>query len=283
MRLDISISIRSCGCFSNASGRLGAAVGMSRAFMQRQRRGFATFEQILQMSGVLRVDMPYLQETGIGHLGNSSPRMIHRMTDPRTGAEVARVEPVWRLPRSRRAPPCPLARRCPWLGRRAGRIGELSSGFRNLAGRWDTVGVSGHRGDTGCPAIRLISSRRRCGGPQRAAEAACRLRSPGGTWPPRRSAVLRIFSAMMFGAFAHRTVSTACVTSFLQQRSASLRTSARPAVNALPLSRAVKPRFDKGIFFDLPPTDRCRRNPCRTGKTIRRGWLPDRVKCGKPS
>ena len=77
--------------FSNASGQLSAAIGMSRTFMQQQRRGFSTFEQVLQMSGVLRVDMPYLIETGIGHLGNSSLRMIHRMTDPRTGAEVARL------------------------------------------------------------------------------------------------------------------------------------------------------------------------------------------------
>ena len=35
----------------------------------------------------------------------------------------------------------------------------------------------------GCLAIRERSSRRSCGGPSRAAEAACRLRSPGGTWP----------------------------------------------------------------------------------------------------
>jgi acyl-CoA thioesterase FadM len=34
---------------------------------------------------------PYLIETGIGHLGSSSLRMIHRMTDGRTGAEVARL------------------------------------------------------------------------------------------------------------------------------------------------------------------------------------------------
>ena len=43
------------------------------------------------MSGALRLDAPYLVETGIGHLGNSSLRMIHRMTDPRTGAEIARL------------------------------------------------------------------------------------------------------------------------------------------------------------------------------------------------
>jgi acyl-CoA thioesterase FadM len=77
--------------FSNASGQLGAAIGMDSAFMQQQRRGFSTFELILHVSGVLRLDAPYLVETGIGHLGSSSLRMIHRMTDARMGVEVARL------------------------------------------------------------------------------------------------------------------------------------------------------------------------------------------------
>ncbi|MGD0107474.1 MAG: thioesterase family protein [Rhodopila sp.] len=77
--------------FSNASGQFGAAIGMDSAFMQQQRRGFSTFELILQMFGVLRLDAPYLVETGIAHLGSSSLRMIHCMAAPRTGAEVARL------------------------------------------------------------------------------------------------------------------------------------------------------------------------------------------------
>jgi len=77
--------------FSNASGQFGAAIGMNTAFMQSQRRGFSTFELILQVSGVLKLDVPYLVETGIGHFGGSSLRMIHRMTDPRTGTEIARL------------------------------------------------------------------------------------------------------------------------------------------------------------------------------------------------
>jgi acyl-CoA thioesterase FadM len=77
--------------FSNSSGQFGAAIGMDSAFMQAQRRGFSTFELILRISGALRLDMPYLVETGIGHFGGSSLRMIHRMADPRTGAEVARL------------------------------------------------------------------------------------------------------------------------------------------------------------------------------------------------
>ncbi|MFL5287485.1 MAG: thioesterase family protein [Rhodopila sp.] len=77
--------------FSGAAAQLSAAIGLDRASMQQQRRGFSTFEQILQLSDVLRLDAPYRIETGIGHLGNSSLRMIHRMTDPRTGAEVGRL------------------------------------------------------------------------------------------------------------------------------------------------------------------------------------------------
>jgi acyl-CoA thioesterase FadM len=77
--------------FSNASGQLGAAVGMDTEFMQQHRRGFSTFELSLRMSGALPLDAPYLIETGIGHLGNSSLRMIHRMTDPRRGIEIGRL------------------------------------------------------------------------------------------------------------------------------------------------------------------------------------------------
>jgi acyl-CoA thioesterase FadM len=77
--------------FSNASGQLGAAIGMDAAFMQKQRRGFSTFELNLLTTSVLPLAAPYLIETGIGHLGSSSLRMIHRMTDPRTGAEIARL------------------------------------------------------------------------------------------------------------------------------------------------------------------------------------------------
>jgi acyl-CoA thioesterase FadM len=75
--------------FSSASAQTGAAIGMDGADMQQQRRGFSTFELGLRMTGVLLLDAPYLVQTGIAHLGNSSLRMIHRMTDARSGAEVA--------------------------------------------------------------------------------------------------------------------------------------------------------------------------------------------------
>ena len=77
--------------FSNASAQLGAAIGMNADRMQQLRRGFSTFEFTLQTSGAVKLDAPYLVETGIGHLGNSSLRMIHRMTDLRHDIEVAQV------------------------------------------------------------------------------------------------------------------------------------------------------------------------------------------------
>lgn len=77
--------------FSNASGQLASAIGMDTGAMQRNRRGFSTFELTLRMTGALRLNDPYLIETGIGHLGNSSLRMIHRLTDPRSGREIARL------------------------------------------------------------------------------------------------------------------------------------------------------------------------------------------------
>jgi acyl-CoA thioesterase FadM len=66
-----------------------AAIGMDAAFLDSNRRGFSTFELGLRLTGALALDEPYLVESGIAHLGNSSLRMIHRMSDPRSGALVA--------------------------------------------------------------------------------------------------------------------------------------------------------------------------------------------------
>ena len=66
-----------------------AAIGMDARFLDENRRGFSTFELGLRLSGALALDEPYLVLSGIAHLGNSSLRMVHRMTDPRSGALVA--------------------------------------------------------------------------------------------------------------------------------------------------------------------------------------------------
>src|SRR5712691_1337219 len=69
----------------------GSAIGMDAAFLEANRRGFSTFELALRISSALELDEPYLVESGIAHLGNSSLRLIHRMGDPRSGAEVAHL------------------------------------------------------------------------------------------------------------------------------------------------------------------------------------------------
>jgi acyl-CoA thioesterase FadM len=76
---------------TDACLQAAAAVGMDAAFLETNRRGFSTFELALRISGALALDEPYLVQSGIAHLGNSSLRMIHRMEDPRSGAEVAHL------------------------------------------------------------------------------------------------------------------------------------------------------------------------------------------------
>jgi acyl-CoA thioesterase FadM len=77
--------------FTEACIQAGAQIGMDAEYLVENRRGLSTFELGLRLSGSLAVDVPYLVETGIAHLGNSSVRYIHRMTDPSSGAEVARL------------------------------------------------------------------------------------------------------------------------------------------------------------------------------------------------
>jgi len=77
--------------FTDACLQASAAVGMDAAYLEQNRRGFSTFELALRIAGALALDEPYLIESGIAHLGNSSLRMIHRMCDPRRGDEVARL------------------------------------------------------------------------------------------------------------------------------------------------------------------------------------------------
>jgi acyl-CoA thioesterase FadM len=69
-----------------------AAIGMDAKFLDSNRRGFSTFELGLRLSGALALDDPYLVESAIAHLGNSSLRMIHRMSDPGSGTQIASLD-----------------------------------------------------------------------------------------------------------------------------------------------------------------------------------------------
>jgi len=68
-----------------------AAIGGTASYMEAERRGYSTFELALSISGLPRLGDPVLVETGVVHLGASSLRFLHRMCDPRTGAEFARL------------------------------------------------------------------------------------------------------------------------------------------------------------------------------------------------
>jgi acyl-CoA thioesterase FadM len=77
--------------FTAGSIQALAAIGATSAYMNTERRGYSTFELALHVTGSPQSGDPVLVETGIVHLGNSSIRFVHRMCDPATGAEYARL------------------------------------------------------------------------------------------------------------------------------------------------------------------------------------------------
>jgi acyl-CoA thioesterase FadM len=77
--------------FTAASIQALAAIGATSAYLKTERRGYSTFELALRVTDSPRSGDPVLIETGILHLGNSSIRFVHRMCNPATGAEYARL------------------------------------------------------------------------------------------------------------------------------------------------------------------------------------------------
>jgi acyl-CoA thioesterase FadM len=77
--------------FTDGLIQIVAAIGMTSDYLKTERRGYSTFELDLRVAGTPRLGDRYLIETGIAHLGNSSLRLLHRMTDPRSGHEFARL------------------------------------------------------------------------------------------------------------------------------------------------------------------------------------------------
>jgi acyl-CoA thioesterase FadM len=76
--------------FTDSSVQIGAAIGLTADYIKTARRGFSTFEFRVKMSGELRLGDTYQNRTGIAHLGNSSLRFLHVMSDA-DGNEVARL------------------------------------------------------------------------------------------------------------------------------------------------------------------------------------------------
>lgn len=78
--------------FTDALIQTAAAIGLTGAYLSAQRRGYSTFELVLRITDRPRLGVDsYLVETGIAHLGGSSIRFLHRMSDPGSGRELARL------------------------------------------------------------------------------------------------------------------------------------------------------------------------------------------------
>ena len=69
----------------------GAAIGMSGEYMHEARRGYSTFELKLAIDKAPRLGDAVLVKTGILHLGNSSVRFLHVMSDAESGEELGRL------------------------------------------------------------------------------------------------------------------------------------------------------------------------------------------------
>lgn len=79
--------------FSASNGHVIEAFGMTPEYMTQERRGFSTFEfqfaitdQDLRAGDIVRV------RSALVHVGSSSMRVQHRMTNERTGTEVATLD-----------------------------------------------------------------------------------------------------------------------------------------------------------------------------------------------
>ncbi|HTY77589.1 MAG TPA: thioesterase family protein [Candidatus Bathyarchaeia archaeon] len=78
--------------FSASGGHLMAAFGMTPAYMRTEVRGLSTFEFQLAIAGPLRTGRVVRVQSALVHIGNSSLRLFHRMTDAGTGDELATLE-----------------------------------------------------------------------------------------------------------------------------------------------------------------------------------------------
>jgi acyl-CoA thioesterase FadM len=78
--------------FSAANSQVLAAFGFTPAYSRQERRAYSTFEFRLSFPGALRAGDLALVRTALLHVGNSSIRIFHRMTNARTGELVATLE-----------------------------------------------------------------------------------------------------------------------------------------------------------------------------------------------
>src|SRR2546430_1765887 len=75
-----------------ATGDARAAFGMTPAYMRAERRGFSTFEFQLALGAPLTPGDPVRVRSALLHVGRSSMRLLHVMTNERSGERVATLE-----------------------------------------------------------------------------------------------------------------------------------------------------------------------------------------------
>jgi acyl-CoA thioesterase FadM len=78
--------------FSAANSQLLGAFGLTPEYCRREHRGFSTFDFRLRFLGALRAGDLVRVRSGLLHVGNSSVRILHRLTNGRTGELVATLE-----------------------------------------------------------------------------------------------------------------------------------------------------------------------------------------------
>ena len=78
--------------FSAANGHVLAAFGLSPRYMREHDRGYSTFEFQLGFEAGVRAGDPLLVRSALTHVGSSSMRILHVMTDERSGERVATLE-----------------------------------------------------------------------------------------------------------------------------------------------------------------------------------------------
>jgi acyl-CoA thioesterase FadM len=78
--------------FSAANGHAIAGFGLTPQYMRETHRGFSTFEFQLAFDGAVRAGDPLTVRSAVTHVGNSSMRLLHVMTNERSGERVAMLE-----------------------------------------------------------------------------------------------------------------------------------------------------------------------------------------------
>jgi acyl-CoA thioester hydrolase len=75
--------------FSASNGHVLAAFGFTPRYMREQNRGFSTFEFQLGFENGVCAGDPLLVRSALTHIGSSSMRIMHVMTDERSGERVS--------------------------------------------------------------------------------------------------------------------------------------------------------------------------------------------------